>query len=99
MDKLPSDMNWDNFADYISEKYNWYAETTDTYFKLPKSKNPYRRIDHILSDFYIEGDKITLQIQKGDSFVDGLKGLVVVLSTAIRKKYDCFFTIEEVDYF
>jgi len=99
---LPKDMNWKNFATYIASKYDWFAVDTDAFFPSDNGKkmdSVYRRIDHLLSDLYVDGDKIMLRIQKGDSFLEGLNSFIVTLNGVIRKKYDCYFVVEEVDHF
>lgn len=102
MEKLPENMNWKAFSDYLCSKYEWFGETVSSFFGFDgddESAIKYRRVDHILSDKDIAGDKIVLKIQDGDPFVESLESYVVFMNSIIRKKYDCYFTVEKVDYF
>ncbi len=101
MDKLPVDMNWKMFMNFVVSKYKWFGITIDDYFSNLKQEDismTTRRIDHLMSDMKIEDDKITLNIQKEDPFLDGIEMYVTTLNSTIRMKYDCFFVLNKVDY-
>jgi len=100
MEELPRDMNWKAFADYLSKKFEWFGETIGQFFDNEKYNDiQFRRIDHILSDKEIDGDRIVLNIQDGDPFTSGIESYIVFMNSVIRKKYDCYFAVNKVDYF
>lgn len=98
------------FADYMASSAPWFGETLPEVFEdieCGNNKNSdgcegfdsYRRIDHILSDIYTEGNKIIINVQQGDEFIDGLSRYVPIMNLAIRKKLENFFIIKEINYF
>jgi len=102
MESLPINMNWVAFKDFASKKFEWFGSTIDDFypdmFKGEKNTG-YRRIDHLLSDMEIdESGKITLNIQDGDPFIEEVSIYTSTLNGLIRSKYDCFFSINRVDY-
>jgi hypothetical protein len=100
-EKLPVNMNWKAFRDFVSNHNKWFSETLDDFYpKMKKEDSPMnmRRIDHLMSDMDIEGERITLNIQDGDPFLGEHKVYVPTLNRLIRMKYDCFFKVAEVDY-
>ena len=56
-------------------------------------------MDYILANISVVEDMISIETQIGDPFMEGLKKNIVSLNIEIRKKYDCYFLIEEIDHF
>lgn len=103
MEKLPENMNWDMFKAYVIDKYSWFGDTTDTVYPetvKDGEESTFTRMDHILSDMSIDEGRriITLYLQEGDKMIDEIKTYIIQMNRLIRKKYDCFFKVEYVDY-
>jgi hypothetical protein len=99
---LPEDMDWKKFSDFVKEKFEWFAATLDDiYPEFKKEDEPLlaTRADHIFSNIIVDGENVKLQIQEGDRFSEGIGVFLSTLNGIIRKKYDCFFTVEKIDVF
>jgi len=99
---LPDDMDWSKFSNYIQNKFNWFAATLDDiYPEFKKDNEPLltTRADHIFSNIVIEGTNVKIKNQEGDTFLKGIDVFLSTLNGMIRKKYDCFFTVEKINVF
>ena len=100
MTTLPKDMNWKAFIDYIISQYDWFGTTVDEFLKYEGKKDyaPLTRAGHIFSDIEIKGEEVVLNVQKDDPFIEGIEVYLSTMNRVIRKKYDCFFSVNKVDY-
>jgi hypothetical protein len=102
MKKYGINIDKEKFCNYLASAFPWFGDTIDdVYPEMKKEDEPlkYRRIDHILSDIDIDGNKIVLNIQDGDKFSDGIKVALPTMNTALMRKEDKrYFVINNVDY-
>ena len=102
MEQLPKEMNWKAFGDYTASKFDWFNYPLEKFFNSlfkDGETTKYTRIDHILSDIDVhESGEVVINIQDGDPFIEDINTYLSVLNGLIRKKYDCFFSINKVNY-
>ena len=97
---LPKDIDWKAFGTYIEKRYSWFEISINDFFPNENPiENDFSRMDYILANISVVEDMISIETQIGDPFMEGLKKNIVSLNIEIRKKYDCYFLIEEIDHF
>ena len=102
MKNMGIDIDKKKFSDYLVSTLKWFGDTIDdVYPEMKKEGEPlnYRRIDHLLSDMNINGNKIEINIQKGDRFIDGVKTILPTMNSALMKKENSkYFVLCYIDY-
>jgi len=95
--ELPIDI--EKFNDYIASKFQWFGVTISDFFPDKFNEHvDYRRIDHLMSDIRIDGNKIALMHQDDDSFIENLKAYIPTMNSVIRLKTDYYFVSEPTNY-
>ena len=101
MKKLGVNIDKGKFCEYIEKHIEWFAVKVDEFLlDIKKEDEPldYTRANHLLSDIDISGEKITINIQQGDKFIEDANLYVPYLNSLLMKKTKNFFVLNYVDY-